>query len=286
MLLTSMDQGSHKPHHFGSAHTLLKLEVIGKYLPAFTTALQGRFRRHYIDAFAGTGVCNVTVGGEELLVPGSASIAIQCEPRFDEIVFIEQAARKAAALDRLKIRAADRQITVIRADANNALPGCLARLGSGDRAIVFLDPFGMQVDWSTLEQIARSRVVDLWYLFPLSGLYRQATKDSAAIDADKEKALTRIFGTDEWRSAFYEPPRQQGLFGTQSDVRTAGVPEMLAWVKKRLEVIFPGVAEPKVLYQETQSRKPGAPIFALFFAVSNPSPKAKSLALRIARDIL
>lgn len=286
---SSSGSGREAQRPFGSAHTVLKLDIVGKYLPAYTTALKNTpFTLHYIDAFAGTGMCRVKLGeGRGLLVPGSASIAMTCEPPFHRMVFIEKALRKARALERLKAQAPERNITVIRGDANEALPACLQPLTRRDRAIVFLDPFGMEVRWSTLEAIAASRVVDLWYLFPLGGLYRQATLEASHIDETKAAALTRILGTPEWRSAFYAPPRQGNLFGATSEERTADVQQMLDWVKtKRLETIFPGVLDPLVLYQTKASGARGAPLFALFFAVSNPDARARGLALRIAGDML
>lgn len=221
------------------------------------------------------------------MVPGSASIAIGCTPKFRKMIFIEKSSRRVKALERLKNATPERHISIIRDDANTALPVCLRTLDPRqDRAIVFLDPYGMQVEWSTLRQIAASALTDLWYLFPLSGLYRQATRDASAIDESKEASLTRIFGTDEWRQAFYGSPAQQDFFGHKSEVRLSDIPEMLDWVKRRLETIFPGVATPKLLHQFTETGKQGAPIFALFFAVSNPARKAKALALRIAGDVL
>jgi three-Cys-motif partner protein len=275
-------------HRFGSVHTILKLETLAKYLPAYTQALKNtRFRLHYVDAFAGSGVCHVKVGiGSRLMVPGSASIAIDCAPPFHHMVFIEKTPRRALALQRLKQRAPERNITIVQGDANAALPLYVRRLNANDRALVFLDPYGMQLEWGVLRELAASRITDLWYLFPLSALYRQAAKDATAIDEDKSAALTRMLGTDEWRTAFYERKRQANLFGETPDVRHAQVPEILSWVKKRLETIFPYVEEPKLLHQVFDSGKQGAPLFALFFAMSNPSPPAIGLAKKIVRSIL
>lgn len=156
-------------HRFGSVHTRLKLEIIGEYLPAYTTALKNfPFTLHYIDAFAGTGYCDIQVGGNRLVVPGSASIAIGCTPVFHKMIFIEKSPRKVRALERLKAATPKRDITIVRDDANIAIAKCLSTLYAheGDRAIIFLDPFGMQVDWATLERIAKSEISDLWYLFP------------------------------------------------------------------------------------------------------------------------
>jgi three-Cys-motif partner protein len=277
---------SERPHSFGNVHTARKLELLGAYLPAYTTAIGARFNLHYVDAFAGTGACYIKTPSGRLLVPGSASLAIGCEPRFRRLVFIEMSPRKVRALQRLKERTPDRNIEIIRDDANVALPTLVEQLDRrNDRALAFLDPFGMHVAWETLQEIARSGIVDVWYLFPLFGLYRQATRDAAATDADKQASLTRILGTDEWRAAFYARTAPD-LFGDTSEKRIVEVPEMLAWVRKRLELIFPAVLEPYVFRQTTTSGKAGAPLFALFFLVSNPSPKAKALASRIAKSVL
>lgn len=283
-----MAEKENRPHRFGSVHTLLKLHALGQYLPAYTTALKKLpFKLHYIDAFAGTGFCSIKIAGRRHLIPGSASIAADCEPGFHRMVFIEKSVHKARALERLKAVKPHLDIEVVVGDANVALPQYMGELGRTDRAIAFLDPFGMTVKWQTLQQLAASQIVDVWYLFPLSALYRQATLNASAIDDDKAAALTRIFGTDEWRQAFYRPGAQQSLFGDAvPDERSADVQQMLAWVKLRLETIFAGVLEPQILRQTTVSGKPGAPLFALFFAVSNPSRNARELAMRIARGVL
>jgi three-Cys-motif partner protein len=274
-------------HSFGSIHTALKLSALGDYLRLYTLALKNQpFRLTYVDAFAGIGTCHIRIGSDRLLVPGSASIAIECKPPFNRMVFIEKSRRRVQALQRLKDRASHRNITIVHGNANAALPQVIASLNRrNDRAIVFLDPYGMHVEWETLRTLAGSRICDVWYLFPLSGLYRQAARDAAAIDDDKARALTRTFGTDEWRTAFYEKDRQIDLFGASpSEGRTAEWSDMLKWMQGRLETIFAGVLEPKLLYQTRDDGGRGAPLFALFFAVSNP--RARDLAMRLARSIL
>jgi len=56
---------------------------------------------------------------------------------------------------------------------------------------------------------------------------------------------------------------------------------MLRYVSERLKGLFPAVSDPKIFYQST-----GAPIFALYFAASNPSPKAFGLAMKIAKGVI
>ncbi len=97
----------------------------------------------------------------------------------------------------------------------------------------------------------------------------------------KEAAITRILGTDEWRNKFYEPEKQLSIFGDEGETRAASHGQMLKYVSERLKGLFPAVSEPKIFYQST-----GAPLYALYFAVSNNSPRATGVAMNIANSIL
>lgn len=277
-------------HLFGGVWTRIKLEALEKYLGAFNTALsKQRFTRIYVDAFAGTGRCDIKVNGEKTSIDGSARRALAASPGFHKYCFIELLPKKLVALKSLAEEHPGKTIEIIQSDANTALKSlCTQYQWRNERAVLFLDPFGMHVEWTTLEAIAKTGAIDVWYLFPYAGLYRQAAINANALDADKEASLTRVLGTDEWRQAFYVQKRQTDLFGgDDGEERSADHGEMLDFVSKRLKGLFPAVTAPKVLYQGGDSKNPsGAPLFALYFAASNPSPKAFGLATKIAKDIL
>jgi len=282
--------GSQDQHSFGGVWTRIKLEALEKYLGAFNTALsKQRFTRIYIDAFAGTGRCDITENGEKSTIDGSARRALSTNPGFDKYCFIDSQIKKLEALKALEAEHPSKTIEVIQSDANAALKDlCTRYRWQKERAVLFLDPFGMQVEWATLEAIAGTGAIDVWYLFPYAALYRQAAKNADALDADKEASLTRVLGTDGWRQAFYVQKRQTDLFGANDgDERNATHGEMLNFVSSRLKGLFPAVANPKVLYQSGDSKHPsGAPLFALYFAASNPRPAAYGLATKIAKEIL
>lgn len=289
MQIDSQEPGELDQHRFGGIWTLVKLIVLEKYLSAFTTALSKQhFKLLYLDAFAGTGRCDVKIDGEKTSVDGSARIALRASPPFHHFCFVELAAKKLSALQALAAEYPDRSVEVIRDDANDALKLICGKYDwKNTRAVLFLDPFGLHVEWATLQAIAQTGAIDVWYLFPYSGLYRQAAKNSQALDADKETAISRCLGTDEWRQLFYAPQRQIDLFGSRSETREADHHDMLKYVSKRLKEVFPAVSDPKVLYQHGDPKNPsGAPLFALYFAASNPSPKAFGLAMNIAKDVL
>ena len=73
----------------------IKLEIIGKYLPAYTTILSkqnARFTRIYIDAFAGSGRHIAKKSGD--VVAGSPSLALSTLLPFHEFHFIDIAGAK------------------------------------------------------------------------------------------------------------------------------------------------------------------------------------------------
>jgi three-Cys-motif partner protein len=273
-----------------------KFRRAAAYLAAFTTALRGKFQHlWYIDAFAGTGERTVRHAAQDgdLFDPateerierrrGSARIAIDVRPPFDRLVFMDKNPKHCAALRGLQSDHPDRQIDVLEGDANEAIRGLLAqRRWPSTRAVMFLDPYGMSVDWETLESIRGTEATDVWYLVSLSGLFRQAARKGSAVDEPKRAALTRMLGTNDWERAWYERAQKTDLFGEVDGEhsRIADVEEMETFVWRRLGSLFPKVLKPLRLTNR------GVPQFALFFAMSNPEPKAIGLATKIAAHIL
>src|SRR5207302_6008877 len=68
-----------------------------------------------------------------------------------------------------------------------------------------LDPYGTTVDWKTIEQIAKTRAIDLWILFPLFAVNRMLVRGRKPPEIWSRR-LTQLFGTDKWESEFYADP--------------------------------------------------------------------------------
>ena len=287
-------------HEFGSDEiTEVKLNLVEAYIKAYSTALKSQpWERWYIDAFAGTGSRTVRhaarAGGIfEEDVPerierrrGSARIALEVEPKFDRLIFMEQRPKHCAALLTLKDQFPDRDITVVQGNANEIIQREIRWDGWGrTRAVLFLDPYGMSVEWETLKAVAETKAIDVWYLFSLAGLYRQAARDIAKIDQFKRSAITRMLGTDAWEKELYQSDYVHAdLFGNEylEDCRRAAdVKGLESYVTQRLRDLFPHVMDPFPL---PVSKKPQ--IFSLYFAISNDSPAAIGLARKIAGHIL
>ncbi|MCX5569636.1 three-Cys-motif partner protein TcmP [Kaistia nematophila] len=286
-------------HEFGSQHTELKLSIVEGYLQLYTKALRSRWPAlWYIDAFAGTGSRTVRVAArdgtlfEEPVAEmieerrGSARIALEVQPHFDRLVFMEQNPLHCQALEALKADFPGRQIDILQGDANELIRSEIDWDGwRKTRAVMFIDPYGMEVDWTTLKAIADTRAIDVWYLFSLSGLFRQAARKVSSIDASKRAAITRMLGTDEWEKELYAPPPQRDLLSILDEPevaqRLADVKSLEAYVKRRLETLFPLVLEPFPLPLDRGPQR-----FSLFMAVANKEPKAIALARRLGNHVL
>ena len=70
-----------------------------------------------------------------------------------------------------------------------------------DRAVVFLDPFKLDVDWTTVEALGRTGVVDLWLWFPLWVVNRLLKRDDFP-HPPHAVALERVYGGDAWRRLY------------------------------------------------------------------------------------
>jgi three-Cys-motif partner protein len=283
-------------HEFGGQHTEIKLSIVEGYLKAYATALRPDFKHlWYIDAFAGTGSRTVRTerhGGDLIEAPveesveqrrGSAQIALEAKPNFDLLLFIESNPNYAAALRELAAKHLQRRVVVAEDDANAALKSMVsANSWSDKRAVVFLDPYGMEVEWSTLQALASTQAIDVWFLFPLAGLYRQATRRLIDIDRAKRAALTRMFGSDTWEEELYPVSGEADLFGSLPERRRDLDPRGLEkYVQARLSETFAHVLSPLALPVEKSPQ-----MFSLFLCISNPAPKAIGLATRIGNHLL
>lgn len=289
-------------HKFGGDWTTDKLERIRKYLCAYTKIFKANPKAQfletiYVDAFAGTGQridsSTAMEKGESLFAldadaetfkEGSARIALGVEPSFDQYVFIERNPKRADDLHRLVHEFPEKsaKIRIEAQEANAFLQSwCRERDWRRCRAVVFLDPYGMQVNWKTLEAVAATRAIDLWLLFPLGVAVNRLLTGAELPPAKWGNALTRIFGTEDWMATFYPPRKEQTLFGPESVCSKEARPDAIGrFFLQRLESIFAGVANRPLPLQNSR----GTPIYLLCFAAGNP--RGAPTAVKIAQDIL
>jgi len=213
---------------------------------------------------------------------GSAKLALETSPSFHRYIFIESDQNKIDELENLQKEHPEKseQIEIIQSDANEFIQNyCENEDWINTRAVLFLDPFATEVEWPTIEAIAKTQSIDVWILFPLMAVNRLLAKDPQKISRD---CLNRIFGTEDWFEHFYETQTLDDIFGQPIDIidKACDFDRIGNFYKSRLKTIFPGVAErPKILYNSRRS-----PLFQLFFAAGNT--KGAPIAIKIAEHLL
>jgi len=282
---------------FGGTWTDDKLRRVSAYLKAYNIALQFKpsrakpFQRIYIDAFAGSGYRVTSASTEpslldedtQVLAKGSARVALEVNPPFDRYIFIERSAERFQELIRLKneFSSLSGSMVFLNEDANLSIRKLCAETDwRVTRAVVFLDPFGMQVDWATVQALGATAAVDLWYLVPTGmGLSRLARHDGLLPPAWQQR-MERMTGDPNWKSAFYRHRDTLTLFGKEATTeRDAGIKKIESYFLHRLGTCFAGVARHGV----TLGPK-GRDMYLLAFACANE--QGKEIALRIAGHII
>jgi three-Cys-motif partner protein len=285
---------------FGGAWTQRKLEVLRKYLQAYTNIFSKNPRAQfysisYVDAFAGTGTLRrpEPVGFAELLPElreneeefrkGSVRRALEVVPAFDRYVFIERDAIKCEELKDLSSEFPQHNVKIFNEDANEALlKWCQALNPARERAVVFLDPFGASVKWEAVAALGRTGAVDLWVLFPYSAINRMLVRDRKPPTAWAER-LTSVFGTTEWEIEFYSTTAYQSILDSTQTVefihKSADHRIITDFYIKRLRQEFVAVSNPFPMHNSN-----GSLMFILFFAAANKH-SAKT-GLKIANDII
>jgi three-Cys-motif partner protein len=301
MALEGIETHDMVTHRFGGNWTERKLNALRDYLVQYQKIFTSnpnakKLKTIYVDAFAGTGDRDTSDDSRQGSLfgydedtrgyqDGSVRVALSLEQKFHRYIFIDSKARHASALhDLVKSKFVElaERCTIKKADANHWLQEwCREQDWREYRAVVFLDPYGMDVEWETIKAIANTKAIDLWVLFPL-GIGPSRVLPNQEIPGSKwANRLTKLFGTEEWKSQFYRKGGDKDLFGgCESVTKIAGVDEILAFFLKRLMSVFAKTVEqPLILHNSKQS-----PMYALCFAAGNP--KGAPTAVRIASHLV
>lgn len=268
---------------FGSLWTERKLDAVDDYLKAYMQIMSNQewARLLYVDAFAGSGQMKLSDGR---VIEGSALRSLSHS--FDQFLFNDINEQRIVTLERRvkeEFPAQHRKIIFSSQDANKlleTLDSVWAEDRSKWRGVIFIDPFAMQLDWGSLESIAKTGILDVWYLFPIMALNRMLTKDGQ-IDESWKAKITGFLGTEEWEERIYSKAAQLNLFDNDEKVKL-NIVGLRDYVISRFKDIFPTVSDHAVVLRNTNK----SPLFILCFMASNPSEKARNASLRVANHLL
>lgn len=287
-------------HKLGGGWTEQKLDCVKMYAHVWALIMQRVKQKNYIDsfvyidAFSGSGSYQEnsaelpqddffsTKEDSERLKSGSATNAINIEPRFDEIHLIEKNPDFVEQLEVLVKDQAARNVIIHKEDANSALKRIVSKLSRRQRALVFIDPYGCEVDFKTLKALGQSGICDVWYLAPTAGINRQLKGSPNAIEGYKVDRLNKILGTSEWVDEFYTEDIQSDLFGDFETIsRNAGPEAVESFLKRQLRSVFAYVNEDCLQLRNSKNGH----MFSLIFCMANKSATAQKHGARISSDV-
>lgn len=278
---------------FGGEWTETKIEVFVKYLQAYLVIMSKQvfpdqkpmFKLVYFDGFAGCGEIEAN-SEHSSLIEGVASRVLKLDqPRsFDMYYMVELDPEKAKKLKKsLKHQFPEksRNIHVAQEDCNIKLLSLSNFLGDEKRkfhrVLAFIDPFAMQVKWSSIESL-RGKFVDLWILVPTGAINRMLANHSEIPESWKTK-LESCLGLNwaELYRRFYAEKTTETLFGPETTISKEKriFDAIITCYREQLETVWKYVSTPLAL-----KNSKGTIIFHFIFA------SQKQVAMKIANQII
>lgn len=255
-----------------------KLDLLAKYLTAYSRIMARQkstwLRSYaYVDAFSGTGRY-VAETGEYL--DGSPLVALRCQPLFDAFWFIDTSRRRLQRLRRnTRSLEQGRPVQYGRGDANEVLVRDVipsVSYAGRQRAIVFLDPYGLQVKWDTVRRLASAKSFDIFMNLCTMGLLRLLNRRGPLLPRHKE-VISTVMGDPAAVAGLYNS--QVDLFGETHTRRPHVSHEAVASrYLEQVRTLFKHVSQPVVMRNSK-----GAPLYVLFLASHNQT------AIKITNDI-
>jgi three-Cys-motif partner protein len=173
-----------------------------------------KISRHYVDLFAGQGSFRdeqgrihdgsalraLTMGGPD--APGIVGFTDATLVNLYEVHHDALRSRVDALCAAGRSGLPRSRIQLLQADANEAIPAILSRIHRRAYVFVFADPESPnQLPWESVEALRAQghESVDLYLLFPLDMALIRCTAWNPARLEPNAAALTRFFGTEDWR---------------------------------------------------------------------------------------
>jgi three-Cys-motif partner protein len=262
-----------------------KLDALGEYLNYYTTALkkQIHWKLVFIDAFAGGGKAMVKtasapaagpllleegqVDAEQFeLIKGSPRVALDVTNPFNKYVFIDPDKARVRELNELKAEYQGRRsIEVREGTAQDEIAAVLATGVSRrtHRGVAFLDPFGANLSWDTVEALASTEAFEVLINFGLNMAIQRMLPNNARFQPGWRDRLDAYFGTSRWYDEVYEETND--LLGSKLAKRADYHLRLLEMYRLRLKQAFGHVSSARLI-KNTR----GIPLYYLIWAGPHP----------------
>lgn len=182
----------------------MKYSLMGGYAYIFNNAIKNRFtNRVYIDLFAAAGY--VPIKGRNKILKSSALIALALPQPFTHYIFCEMDPDRMNALkERVKREHPDKfsACCFIQGDSNvnvSEVIRIVNRLQGSTISFAFIDPFSLNLHFSTVEKLSRIGKVDFLILLALQ---MDANRNFIHYSDEDNQKVDLFVGRNNWREPF------------------------------------------------------------------------------------
>lgn len=201
----------------------VKLDIIKDYAKEYSKILakQAWCKGHYyVDAFAGAGIHISKSTGE--FVSGSPLNALNTTPPFSGYHLIDLDSAKTENLHRMAENVSN--VKIYQGDCNKVLQEevfPLLGMQPYSRALCLLDPYGLHLDWKSIQKAGELGTVEIFLNFPVADINRNALwHERDKVKPEQAERMTAFWGDASWRDIAYDT--KGDLFGhpTKNDNET------------------------------------------------------------------
>lgn len=283
---------------WGGPWTKTKLDAFSKYVSAYLTIMskQKQWKTIYFDGFAGSGnrseKCKSPLYTQlrlsiedEHIYKGAAEriLTLPNDLSFDFHYFVDLHEESLLKLEKKLLtlqKTRKNQFQYRPGDCNkwiNDLSLAMKKNPNDYAALVLLDPFGMQIDWESIECLKGTRS-DVWILVPTGVIVNRLLNKNGELKHIAK--LQSFFGLseEEIKTYFYRKENQTTLFGEMEIIEKISDPiqKISELYVQKLKTIWNHVTEQPLRLLNSR----GIPIYHFVFASNNQN------AVKIAKQII
>ena len=263
-----------------------KLTALEDYLSFYTGVLKNEpFELVYIDAFAGAPdakfrdadnsveelpleVDEVIVAHRKNYIASSPLRALKFKKFFKRFYFFDKDEIRVKTLN--DVCDAHKNVTVARGDCNDLIRDLAPKIERHNvKGVTFLDPYGLQVKWKTLQALASTGKMEVIVNLPIGMAINRLTPVCWNDFVDSHhKPLNEVFGTNGWFKQIYSQGGEDFDGRTTFEKKPNSPDLLLKFYLDRLEKLFGYVADPLLIKGDT-----GIHLYYLIWA--GPKKKGK-----------
>lgn len=279
---------------WGGPWTEKKLDAFSKYVWSYLTIMKKNpyWKTIYFDGFAGSGTKEKVQTDlykqlhiskqEEETYKGAAERVLTLDDNlaFNYYYFIDKDENSLRKLEKKLESIKDRKKEFRSGDMNDQIVNLAKALQDKNKklaALVFLDPFGMQIKWDSIKELQGTRS-DVWILVPTGVIVNRLLDRAGKLKFSNK--LESFFGLPirEIKEYFYKTKITQTLFGEEEIVTKVSEPieKIAKFYVARMKTIWEYVTEEPLVLKNNN----GTPLFHFVFASNNQN------ALKIAKQII